>query len=262
MKQEELFKKIWDQYSNITPQAEKIHNLLSQKEERIVNDHVAYRSVNKKGFGIDVLSRPFLDLGYKQKATYYFAQKKLDAAHFEHKNSSYPKVFISELRLEDCSKKVQRFFDQALTDTTLPEGDSILTCGRLWGVNHSEYQELYKDSEYAAWFAAFGYCANHFTVYVNNLDSFEEVRELNEFLEKSGFKLNSSGGKIKGSPQVGLEQSSTLADETEVHFNDGDFKVPSCYYEFAKRYALEGGEIFQGFVEGSADKIFESTNKK
>jgi len=37
--------------------------------------------------------------------------------------------------------------------------------------------------------------------------------------------------------------------------------VPSCYYEFAKRYADKSGEIYQGFVTTSADKIFESTNK-
>ena len=37
--------------------------------------------------------------------------------------------------------------------------------------------------------------------------------------------------------------------------------VPSCYYEFAKRYSDSTGQIYQGFVTASADKIFESTNK-
>ena len=46
-----------------------------------------------------------------------------------------------------------------------------------------------------------------------------------------------------------------------VRFNEGEFTIPGSYYEFAKRYALPSGLMFQGFIEGSADKIFESTNK-
>ena len=59
-----------------------------------------------------------------------------------------------------------------------------------------------------------------------------------------------------------LEQSSTLADEYSVTFSDGDMSIPSCFYEFAKRYPLANGELYTGFVAASADKIFESTNVK
>ena len=31
-------------------------------------------------------------------------------------------------------------------------------------------------------------------------------------------------------------------------------------YEFAYRHEMENGELFSGFIAGSADKIFESTN--
>ena len=37
-------------------------------------------------------------------------------------------------------------------------------------------------------------------------------------------------------------------------------RIPSCYYEFARRYPLPSGEVFQGFVPESADTIFESTD--
>jgi hypothetical protein len=46
-----------------------------------------------------------------------------------------------------------------------------------------------------------------------------------------------------------------------LNFTDGKFQVPACYYEFAKRYAGADGKLYQGFIEKSADKIFESTNK-
>ena len=118
-----------------------------------------------------------------------------------------------------------------------------------------------KESDYAGWVAAFGYRPNHFTVFINALKSFSDITELNTFLKGQGVQLNASGGEIKGTPQVFLEQSSTLANNIEVEFTDGKLTVPACYYEFAKRYALPTGELYQGFVAASADKIFESTSK-
>ena len=86
--------------------------------------------------------------------------------------------------------------------------------------------------------------------------------EVNDLLKKNNFKLNTSGGEIKGSKEELLEQSSILADEMPVFFGNSKQILPSCYYEFAKRYPGKDGKIYQGFVAKSADKIFESTNKK
>ena len=95
---------------------------------------------------------------------------------------------------------------------------------------------------------------------INYLEKFEGVEAVNAFLKSKGFQLNSSGGEIKGTPDQLLEQSSTLADRVEVSFEEGKFIIPSCYYEFARRYRDENGDLFNGFVAGSADKIFESTD--
>ena len=83
---------------------------------------------------------------------------------------------------------------------------------------------------------------------------------MNEFLKKEGYTLNSSGGEVKGTPEQLLEQSSTLADRVEIVFIEGTFSVPSCYYEFAKRYPEKDGKLYSGFIAKSADKIFESTD--
>ncbi len=80
-------------------------------------------------------------------------------------------------------------------------------------------------------------------------------------LQENNFKLNQSGGIIKGSPTEFLEQSSTMAGEVPVSFKEGVFNIPGCYYEFAQRYKMPTGKFFHGFVAKSADKIFESTNK-
>ena len=110
--------------------------------------------------------------------------------------------------------------------------------------------------------ASFGFRANHFTISINDLNSFDKLAAFNDFLKTNDFTLNKSGGEIKGSPQLFLEQSSTLADAVEIDFADGKQMIPSCYYEFAKRYPLADGTLYQGFVAQSADKIFESTDNR
>jgi hypothetical protein len=43
-------------------------------------------------------------------------------------------------------------------------------------------------------------------------------------------------------------------------FAGGDVhEVPSCYYEFARRYRQSDGRLYPGFVAASANDIFEST---
>ena len=79
-------------------------------------------------------------------------------------------------------------------------------------------------------------------------------------IKLNGFILNNSGGEIKGTPSDLLQQSSTIADKVNVKFLEGQFEVPCCYYEFAQRYPDSTGQLYNGFIEKSADKIFESTN--
>ena len=133
--------------------------------------------------------------------------------------------------------------------------------GRHWGQpSYEVYQRLLDESEYAAWFYVFGFVPNHFTVKINSLDQFSEIQELNAFLEEQGYALNVAGGKVKGTPELFLEQSSTMADVVTVAFREGDYEIPSVFYEFAKRYNMPDGKEFSAFIEGNADKIFESTN--
>ena len=52
------------------------------------------------------------------------------------------------------------------------------------------------------------------------------------------------------------------AEEAPEGAHQRDLSGVSRYYELAKRYPLPSGELFQGFVPASADKIFESTDAK
>jgi hypothetical protein len=258
-----LFDRLWRQYTDLNPSAREIHSLLTDAGEYVLNDHVAFRTYDDSRLGLERLAKPFVKLGYQAKDEYFFEAKKLYAKHYEHPDVRQPKVFISELQLAKCSSGLRQTVTELINQVpaNLLESDDLCHAGRPWRVSHKTYSALYAESEYAGWLAAFGFCANHFTVFVNELKKFGELTTLNAFLKQKGFKLNASGGEIKGSPEVFLEQSSTMSREVDVSFTDGVFRIPSCYYEFAKRYPMPSGELYQGFVEKSADKIFESTNR-
>ena len=53
-----------------------------------------------------------------------------------------------------------------------------------------------------------------------------------------------------------------MANEVAVKFKQGTYNVLNSYYEFARRYPLADGKLYQGFIAASADKIFESTDVK
>lgn len=258
----QLLDKMWKDYVELNPQAQKIVDLFKQRGDEVVNDHIALRTFNHPKLGVDVIARPFVESGYVEKGDYHFEEKKLYAKHYEHPQEDMPKIFISELKLEDFSQELRETVNalvEQVSEETIARFD-FSSLGRPWDVSSETYEQLRKESDYAAWVAAIGYRPNHFTVFVNKLNSFESLEELNQFLKDNGFKLNASGGEIKGSKDVLLEQSSTLADSIEVQFSDKKMTIPSCYFEFAKRYAGADGKLYQGFVAQSADKIFESTS--
>ncbi len=256
-----LLDKMWKDYVEINPLAQKIYDVFTQEGEKVLNDHIALRTFNLPRVNVDVLAKPFLDSGYVYKGDYQFTEKKLYAKHYEHADSNLPKIFISELEVQKFSPALQATV-KSLVDQ-IPAGQEhqfdFSSAGRPWSVTTAVYNELIKESDYAAWVAAFGYRPNHFTVFINVLKKFSDILTLNNFLKERGFKLNASGGEVKGSKDVCLEQSSTLANNIEVTFTDGKLTIPACYYEFAKRYPMSDGKLYQGFVAASADKIFEST---
>jgi hypothetical protein len=264
MKLDYIFKKLWDTYTSQNPAVQQVHDLFIKEGEKVINDHIAFRTYDDPRIGIDVLAKPFLANGYVEKGQYHFEEKKLFAKHFEHKNNpEAPRVFISELLIRNFSgflqDTVKRIIDQVPAKLLSPKGLSY--SGRTWEKPSFEiYNKLKEESEYAAWVYVFGFCANHFTVSVNYLKKFDSVEKVNSLLKSNGFLINNAGGEIKGTPQELLEQSSIKSGIVRVDFSEGSFEIPGCYYEFARRYPDENGAIYSGFIAKSADKIFESTN--
>ncbi len=241
MNLQDYFAAQWRAYCKLSPDAGRIVALLSE-QNTIVNDHIALRTFDRDGVNIYQLAEPFLDWGYSQAGEYDFTEKKLKALHLE--QPGRPRIFISQILTQQFSTDFNRTIDRIMSHIAekAHEQSDFTVSGRNWPIDYVTYQQLLRESEYAAWLYVFGFIANHFTISVNHLDQFSQLAELNAFLKAKGFELNTSGGEIKGSPAEYLEQSSTMASRVEVAFEDGKKQIGGCYYEFAKRYTLPNGD--------------------
>lgn len=259
----EFFNNLWNNYVQVTPQAKSIYQLFLDSNSEVINDHVAFRTFSDTPLDIAHLEPIILQLGYSVQSNYIFEEKKLEATSYIHSDSNVPKIFISELKRGKLSASTQDLLNKYCNQIATPiYQESIFWSGTHWNLPTSvEYSALLKESEYAAWLLIMGLRANHFTVSVNDLASTDSLEEVLVKVETNGFTINMSGGRVKGSKNVLLEQGSTIADKRLLTFSDGvKLSVSSCFYEFAKRYEDNSGLLFSGFVTNNANKIFESTN--
>jgi hypothetical protein len=253
----------------------------------IENDHIAFRTMGVPQLGIQSFEKIFLHYGYQKRDAYYFEGKKLDAYWYSPPADRYPRIFISELRVNYLSPRSQQiirsYTDEVHTDPVdaldlenADEVDAFLHRG-LWRIPAwADYAHLIEESEYAAWVIYNRYYLNHFTISVHNLPApYNTVERFNEFLEAIPIKLNTSGGKAKHSPDGLLIQSSTVAQLVQAEFDNGQagtevHEIAGSYVEFAERRVLpefaglDSEQIRRchrrdGFEAANADKIFEST---
>ncbi len=275
-------------YRERVPDVEKVtgamiaEGIIANAEE-IENDHIAFRTMGVPQLGIQSFEKIFLHLGYTKRDYFYFEGKKLDAYWFSPPKEAYPRIFVSELRVNDLPSDIQdiirSYTDEVKTDPVdsldLNDGAAIdaFLHQPLWRIpTWEDYSTLLKASEYAAWVIYNRYYLNHYTISVHNLkDGYQTIQAFNAFLEKAGVQLNDAGGTIKISPDGGLLQSSTVAEIIAATFAGGDVHpISGSYVEFAERKVLPqfqhlaASEIKrehrrEGFETGNADKIFEST---
>ncbi len=252
----------WVDFRNGNPSADAVYHLLSAKEDTVAHDHIALRTFDDRTVHIDTLMAPLVTAGYVCKAEYTFPKTHISARHYEHDDVTLPKVFISQLEARHFSQEFQMTLKRLvgqIPHETLGTWDFFATA-RPWKISFAVYEALKKESEYAAWVSAFGFQPTHFAVQTNPFTQYRELTTLNSFLKERGFLPNTAGGEIQGSPEVFLEQSSLKATETAVQFSDGIYSVPGTFYEFAKRYSMPDGTLFNGFITESAENLFQSTD--
>ena len=275
-------------YMNRVPDVKKISKAMIgeniiEKTQDIVNDHIAFRTMGVENLGIQSFEKIFLQHGYTKKDYYFFEKKKLDAYWYAPPEPSYPRIFISELRVKDLSTATQNIIKK-YTNTIQKDPVDELNMNNpdevgaffhkpLWPLpSAKDYQDLLKESEYAAWVIYNRYYLNHYTISIHELkEGYNDIEKFNQFLEKIGIKLNDSGGKIKTSKDGLLRQSSTVAEMVMATFSDNTtLEISGSYVEFAERKVLPEFKSLpkkelrfvhrrEGFEAANADKIFEST---
>lgn len=279
MKIDRFYNLLWQDFVSLAPQAAAIKEKLELLGENVVNDHVAFRTFNMAPINLNNLESYITALGYRRLDSYHFAKKHLDAWSYIRPaaggSTVDPLIFFSELNVSALSEKAQVIIRRLVNENAVAiqnelekltsEVEVPFFCrGRVWSmVTYNEYQQLLAESEYAAWVAVHGFHANHFTVSLNHLKQRRRVEAVLEWVTQQGYTVNEVGGRVKGSPAVRLEQGSTMADQVAVTFSCGHTEaIPGGFYEFARRYPTDKGDLFLGFVESNADKIFESTSSR
>jgi hypothetical protein len=285
-----IFSALFEPYRERVPNVSKITNAMVTNgmiasENDIVNDHVAFRTLGVPHLGIQSFEKIFLHYGFKKMEHYYFESKKIDAFWYAPPHPSYPRIFVSELRVADLSFEAQEIIKFYIKDIDSDPVDSLDLDNAeevgaffhtpLWRLpTFAHYNTLANESEYAAWVIYNRYYLNHYTISVHELDEpNNKLENFNDFLNTIGVKLNDAGGVIKTSGDGFLRQSSSVAEMVKAKFADGiETMIPGSYVEFAERSILPQFTQIplakisrehrrEGFETSNADKIFESTFK-
>ena len=285
-----VLESLFETYSKRVPDVTKIteamvsNNIVSNQSE-IINDHIAFRTMGVKHLGIKSFEKIFLKHGYKKRDFYSFKEKKLNAYWYSHSEKNMPRIFISELKVDELSKDAQKIIKQYTNQIKNDPVDNIdlnnsneiinFLTNPLWTLpSLFHYNELLKETEYGSWVIYNRYYLNHYTISVHELkEKYNTLEDFNKFLNSIGVKLNDSGGVIKESKDGFLLQSSSVANKVNAHFKEGMSLISGRYVEFAERKILpefmnldlnkiNSTHRRDGFETSNADKIFESTYQK
>ncbi|MBT3384932.1 MAG: DUF1338 domain-containing protein [Prolixibacteraceae bacterium] len=295
----ELLDRLWNRYLKRVSYANKYVELVTQKGGRIVNDHIALRTLNthtgEQPEGIRAIKHILNCLEYSPVAKYKFPKKRLNATHFEHPDESFPKIFVSQLEVNQLPNWAQDVINKTVNDTQYLLSDSAIELlmllkeeeslteeaagllvtelvqyfKRPWKVPFKEdVLKLNDVSQYAAWVLLHGNSINHFTAFIN----FQEVEEWPDLkttckgLEAAGVPMKEN---IEGEKGSKLRQSATQAvkEEVEVRVDDGIEKInwTYAYYELAQRdFVEENGQVklFTGFLGEQAAHLFDMTTTR
>lgn len=284
----EILEGLFSAYKERVPYVNKItkamiNNNLVSSQSQILNDHIAFRTLGVKHLGLKSFEKIFLHYGYKKRDFYRFNKKKLNAYWYSPPKTHLPRIFISELCVEELSQKSQNIINSYVSgikkdpvnNLKLDDVKEVVSFFRkpLWKLpTLKDYNFLLKESEYASWVIYNRYYLNHYTISVHELpEGYRTLEEFNQFLLNLDIKLNDSGGLLKISKDGLLKQSSSVANKVLAKFENNEKSyIAGSYVEFAERKVLPEYSHLKpnqiksfhrrdGFETGNADLIFEST---
>lgn len=263
MTRAELLDLLWRDYAASTPQAARIHELLTQRGELLCNDHIALVTFGgAPGIGTEAMARPFEALGWRPCDRYRVRNEHLRARYWRHDDDALPKIVIHEVLADELSAPSRAIIARLVAQLPDDFGERsplpLPLAGRPWALAHADYQTLVAESPPAARLAALGFRADLVAVDIDSLSTFPDLHALAAFLIDHGERLEDRGGVVKGSRAHRLERCATRPDMITVAFSDVTVRIPGSCYEFTRRYPLPSGELFHGFVATSASSPIEA----
>lgn len=290
----ELFDILWDRYRSRVSYVVEYEKLVGEAGATFVNDHIAFRSFacQRPATGIPSISRVFESLGYRAAGSYHFEDKQLSAIHYQHPNSQFPKLFISELKVWELSRATRELILRTVRSHRDPlDEETLAALCRLDTGGEKHRAELLdrlvdwfhtlpwklpdkrdvlavnEESQYAAWVLVHGYNVNHFTSLINShgVDTLRDIEKTAEALQRAGVPMKAG---FEGERESKLRQTATEAVRIDVDvLEDGQpVKMPwtYAYFELAERGEVtdpDTGERarFEGFLGPQATQLFEMT---
>ncbi|ESQ34341.1 hypothetical protein EUTSA_v10008275mg [Eutrema salsugineum] len=250
-----VFENILKTYLRKNPTANTIWELVqSVDNEKICYDHFTFRTFKVDGYGIDSLSNFFMDYGYKIGGVLDFPKKKVRVLWFSppavhvpndghgQGNGPLPRLVVAEVLVDELSPESQEIIRKYLK----PEGGKQAVLSSILGSliwekpTWTDFKQLAKESEFAAWTLIHGYTMNHLAFAVHRFKHrFSDIKCIKQYLEENGFKLNNDGGVLKVSQDGLLLQVSSISEKLAVEFADGVTEtIPASYIEFTQRLIL------------------------
>lgn len=291
-----LIDKLWEQFVERVPYARQYADLLVEKGGKVVIDHIAFRTFNahtgEQPEGIRAIKHILNFLGYVPVSKYKFPKKKLNSTHFEHPDETLPKIFVSQLEVNELPVWAQSIINDTVHNTYYLLSDkSLELLGRLeknkvlpneaadyliedlaqyfrrpWNIPLKEGVLKINDvSQFGAWVLIHGNAVNHFAVLINdqNIEEWPNLEATSNALIRLGIPMKDT---LEGEPGSKLRQTATLAvkEEVDVKGEDGFEKMiwTYAYFELAERNYIEVDgkrKLFSGFLGKQANHLFDLT---
>jgi Domain of unknown function (DUF1338) len=302
---QQLWDLLWQEYRDRVSYAQVYQHMIEEAGGSIANDHIAFRTlrltIDQAGhsiqLGISYLAKIVEALGYQQAGEYHFPTQCLYARHYVHPeqdNYDLPKLFISELIVDDLPENVAALIKQTVQSGDFPsytdlvplelidtQGKDLNTQTLLTQLTHlfkrpwqppqqSAIEQVNTVSQYGAWVMLYGYAVNHFTGYVNRQQTlkYQTIAQTIEGLTNLGVPMKSA---IEGSIESGLCQTATHAAIEQAWVQEDatgnliQIPWPYAYYEIAERHQIKNSAgntvLFEGFLSAQAKQLFEMTRR-
>ncbi len=297
---QQLWNLLWQEYRDRVTYARIYKQMIEEAGGSIANDHIAFRTlrltIDQNGhsiqLGIPYLAKIIEALGYQQVGEYHFPTQFLYAQHYAHPeqdNYDLPKLFISELIVDDLPENVAAMIRETVQSGEFPPYPDLLSLKLINALDQqtllNQLVHLFKRpwqppkkftleqvnavSQYGAWVMLYGYSVNHFTGYVNRHQTakYQTIAQTIAGLNNLGVPMKSS---IEGSIESGLCQTATQAVIEPVWVKDDTGTLiqitwPYAYYEIAERHQIQNSSgdavLFAGFLSAQAQQLFEMTRR-